>query len=153
MYDCYPQPSHQLPFDQGVQVNIYLKFNGLCTRTDRSHLAAFCIDRNAIGCYDFVRIGEGTLHSRPANLWTKPTNVLWQQPCARARFLFFHRWMEVGPLKAQKRACALRKPPSPNETKEWTGDDASIPFYLHPTLTTQSVIPPRRQKLVNWVLS
>ena len=56
MYDCHPQPSNQLPFDQGVQISIYPKFNGLCTRTDRSHLAVFCINRNAIGCYDFVRI-------------------------------------------------------------------------------------------------
>ena len=30
MYDCHPQPSHQLPFDQGVQINIYPKFSGLC---------------------------------------------------------------------------------------------------------------------------
>ena len=48
MYDCHPQPSHQLPFDQWVQIKIYSKFSGLCTRTDRSHLAVFCIDRNAI---------------------------------------------------------------------------------------------------------
>ena len=27
-----------------------------CTRTDRSHLAVFCTNRNAISCYDFVRI-------------------------------------------------------------------------------------------------
>ena len=56
VYDCHSQPSHQLTFDQGVQINIYPNFSGLCTRTNRSHLAVFCIDRNAIGCYDFVRI-------------------------------------------------------------------------------------------------
>ena len=39
------------------------------------------------------------------------------------------------PKSAKARLCAS-KAPSPNETKEWTGDDASIPFYLHPTLTT-----------------
>ena len=39
MYDCHSK-----------------RFSGLCTRIDRSHLAVFCIDRNAIGCYDFVRI-------------------------------------------------------------------------------------------------
>ena len=61
MYDCHPQPSHQLTFDQGVQINIYPKFSGLCTRTNRSHLAVFCIDRNAIGCYDFVRMDKWEL--------------------------------------------------------------------------------------------
>ena len=114
-----------LPFDahqSGLQPN----FSGLCTSTNQSQLAVFCIDRNAIGYYDFVRIGGGTLHSRPANLWTKPTNVLWQQPCARARFLFFHRWMEVGPLKAQKRACALRKPLA--QMKRRNG-----PVMMHPS--------------------
>ena len=41
---------------QGFQIKIYPKFSGLCTTTDRSHLAVFCIDRNTIGCYDFVRM-------------------------------------------------------------------------------------------------
>ena len=36
---------------------IYIpKFSGLCTRTNQSHLAVFCINRNAIGCYDFIRM-------------------------------------------------------------------------------------------------
>ena len=42
--------------------NKYLpKFSGLCTRTDRSHLAVFCIDRNAIGCYDFIQMDKWEL--------------------------------------------------------------------------------------------
>ena len=48
-----------LPFDQGVhahQSGLQPKFSGLCTRTDQSHLVVFSIDRNAIGCYDFVSI-------------------------------------------------------------------------------------------------
>ena len=50
-----------LPFDHGVQAHqsgLQPQFSGLCTRTDQSHLAVFSIDRNAIGCYDFVQIGK-----------------------------------------------------------------------------------------------
>ena len=56
MYNCHPQPSHQLPFDQGAQIKIYPKFSGLCIRTNQSHLAVFCIDKNTIGCYDFFQV-------------------------------------------------------------------------------------------------
>ena len=47
-----PTVSHQLPFDQGVHAQ---KFSGL-SRTNQCHLAVFCIDRNAIDFFDFVRM-------------------------------------------------------------------------------------------------
>ena len=38
MYDCHPQPSHQLPFDHAVQAHqlgsLLPKFSGLYTKTD-----------------------------------------------------------------------------------------------------------------------
>ena len=49
MYDCHPQPSHQLPFDQG--------FLTVISPSSVVHAPElFCIDRNAVGCYDFVQI-------------------------------------------------------------------------------------------------
>ena len=48
-----------LPFHQRVhahQSGLQPKFSGLCTRTVQSHLAVFSINRNTIGCFDFVSI-------------------------------------------------------------------------------------------------
>ena len=61
-----------LTFDQGVhahQSGLQPKFSGLCTRTNQSHLALFSIDRNAIGCYDFVSIGCDSSKSTDPFLW------------------------------------------------------------------------------------
>ena len=48
--------THPLQLDQGAQIKIYPKFSDLCTRTNQSHLAVFCIDKNTIGCYDFFQV-------------------------------------------------------------------------------------------------
>ena len=56
MYDCHPQPLHQLPFDQGVEIVISPSLVVYVPELF-SHLAVFCIDRNAIG-YDYVRINR-----------------------------------------------------------------------------------------------
>ena len=86
-----------LPFDQGVhayQSGLQSKFSGLCTRTDQSHLAALSIDRNAIGCYNFVQIksifvvSHNFSQSRPVTILTQHisvSNFVYRQVCDTCR--------------------------------------------------------------------
>ena len=84
MYNCHPQPSHQLPFDQGVQISIYPKFSGLCTRTNRSHLAVFYIDKNSIVVMaSSIALPLDSLLLRGVS--AGPCFCLWSRCCKHAR--------------------------------------------------------------------
>ena len=66
MYQNRPSKSHQLPFDQGVQIHICITQVQCFMYQNRleRYLTVFCINRTTNVCYDFIRM----VHNFPSRI-------------------------------------------------------------------------------------